>query len=268
MQVDLVLTPIDAPFARYVELAEAAEAAGFGTLWVLDHLSGATFGGATIAECWTLLAALAARTTRIGIGPLVTNCTVRPAPVVANMAATLQLVSGGRFELGLGAGAGAVGPYAAELHAAGLVVPELAERHARVVAVLDACERQWRPEAQRAPELAGFPRAEPVPPVVIGANTATLARLAGERGHGVNVPWFNARRAEVYAAARAAAEQAGRPAPQCSLLVPIEDDWLDDGSARRRGLAEEGITRLVLAVEPTDATVAQLAALPSVPPRS
>jgi F420-dependent oxidoreductase-like protein len=88
-------------------LARHAESAGFERIYVPDHFmpydpSVAVPG--QVHECWTILSALAAVTTRIGLGTLVVGNTYRHPAVVANMAATLDQISGGRLLLGLGAG--------------------------------------------------------------------------------------------------------------------------------------------------------------------
>jgi alkanesulfonate monooxygenase SsuD/methylene tetrahydromethanopterin reductase-like flavin-dependent oxidoreductase (luciferase family) len=79
----------------------------FEHAWLWDHfipLRGPVNGAAL--ESWTLLAALAARTRRLRLGVIVTNNRARPPAVLAKMAATVDVISGGRLEFGIGAGAG------------------------------------------------------------------------------------------------------------------------------------------------------------------
>ena len=91
---------------EYLAMARAAEEVGFDSIWVGDHLlyrgDGQRERGPL--EAWTLLAALAAATERVDLGPLVACAAFHPPGVIAKMAATLAEVSGGRFVLGLGAG--------------------------------------------------------------------------------------------------------------------------------------------------------------------
>ena len=95
-------------FAEYAAMARAAEETGFDSIWVGDHLlydegdRGQRERGPW--EAWTLLAALAAVTERVELGPLVACAGFHPPGLIAKMAATIAEVSGGRFVLGLGAG--------------------------------------------------------------------------------------------------------------------------------------------------------------------
>ena len=87
-------------------MARAAEEVGFDSIWVGDHLLYRGEDGADRGpwDAWTLLAALAAGTQRVQLGPLVACTAFHPPGLIARMAAALAEVSGGRFVLGLGAG--------------------------------------------------------------------------------------------------------------------------------------------------------------------
>jgi alkanesulfonate monooxygenase SsuD/methylene tetrahydromethanopterin reductase-like flavin-dependent oxidoreductase (luciferase family) len=94
------------PWPEYLAMARAAEAVGFDSVWVGDHLLYRGDGRPERGpwEAWTLLAALAAGTERIALGPLVACAAFHPPALLAKMAATIAEVSQGRFTLALGAG--------------------------------------------------------------------------------------------------------------------------------------------------------------------
>jgi len=93
-------------FGRVADLATAGEESGFTSIWVMDHFYQLpALGGAEqpILEAYTLLGALAARTRRAELGTLVTGVTYRNPALVAKMTTTLDVISGGRAVLGIGA---------------------------------------------------------------------------------------------------------------------------------------------------------------------
>jgi alkanesulfonate monooxygenase SsuD/methylene tetrahydromethanopterin reductase-like flavin-dependent oxidoreductase (luciferase family) len=89
-----------------IAIARTAESAGFDSLWVGDHMLYRGDGRPERGpwDVWTVLAALAASTGRVRLGPLVASTAFHPPGLIARMAATIDEVSAGRFVLGLGAG--------------------------------------------------------------------------------------------------------------------------------------------------------------------
>ena len=91
-------------------MARDAEALGFDSVWILDHqlIESDTPGWEGVEhgawDCWSILAAIAASTSRIELGPFVSNTLLRNPALTAKMADTVDEISGGRFILGLGAG--------------------------------------------------------------------------------------------------------------------------------------------------------------------
>ncbi len=96
----------DVRWPEIVSMARAAEHAGFDSVWLGDHILYRDDGRPERGpwDAWTMLAALAAATERVRLGPLVACAAFHPPGVLARMAASIDEVSGGRFVLGIGAG--------------------------------------------------------------------------------------------------------------------------------------------------------------------
>jgi alkanesulfonate monooxygenase SsuD/methylene tetrahydromethanopterin reductase-like flavin-dependent oxidoreductase (luciferase family) len=99
VELGVFVTPDAGDHERTVEQVLAAEAAGLDQVGIQDHPYQRRF-----LDTWTLLSYLAARTERIRLVPDVINLPLRPPAVLGKAAASLDLLSGGRLELGLGAG--------------------------------------------------------------------------------------------------------------------------------------------------------------------
>ena len=134
--------PADAAWTRSVELALLAEALGYDHLWVYDHVETVPRREPTHCfEAFTMLAALSQRTERIGLGQLVTCCAYRNAGLLAKEAACIDVYSGGRLVLGLGAGW-----YGEEYASYGYRFPPAGERLEALEETVQAVRRLWQEE--------------------------------------------------------------------------------------------------------------------------
>ena len=239
------------------EAALAAEAAGFDGVWTWDHLRDADGGTGRVPECLTTLAALAEAVPRIALGSLVLNSGLRHPGIVANVAATIQEISGNRLILGIGAGGGSDLPYAPEQRMLGMEVAPDRERAARTGEAAQVLRRLWAGDASafegehftlRSPH--GYPRPEVPPPIVVGGFGGRMARIAGRFGDGFNTPAGHPRFRELAALARAEYERSGRD-PEGFLLTAfagLDPAYLDRDSPRRQALEEAGTGRVILLV--------------------
>lgn len=183
-----------------VEVARAAEGLGYDSVWVSDHLflDLGKYGGPTrrygALEPLTTLSALAAETRRVRLGTLVLCEAFRPPTLLAKMAATLDVVSGGRLELGLGAGW-----YEPEFAAAGIPFPGSGERIARlgeavriVGGMLAGTPFTFEGRFYQALEAPNDPQPvqRPRPPIWVGGKGGPrLMRVVAEAADGWNVVW-------------------------------------------------------------------------------
>jgi alkanesulfonate monooxygenase SsuD/methylene tetrahydromethanopterin reductase-like flavin-dependent oxidoreductase (luciferase family) len=245
VHLDLLVDPFDATWPQVRDLAVAAEDRGWDGIWTWDHLSGTTHRQEHVLEGWTLLSALASVTSRVALGPLVLNPANRDAALVAQMAATLQEVTGGRLLLGLGAGTGPTGPYAPEQVAVGHEPAHDPDRRAALVDYIGVLRDAW---SGSLGGLGGFLQPEPVPPLIVAAFGPKLGAIAGHVGDGLNthagLPGLEA----LVDSARAAA-----PDPDRFLVTTfagLAPEWLDPASPERRRLDAVGNDRLLLVARP------------------
>jgi probable F420-dependent oxidoreductase len=186
-------------FETIAEHARLAEELGFDSLWVSDHVSlsieryGGPPGEYFAYEPLTTLAALAGVTARPRLGTLVLAEVLRPAGVLAKALTTLDRLSGGRLDIGIGAGW-----YAPDYEAVGLSLPSPGERLARLreaLAILDALlpggPATLDGKAHLVRDATNLPPAlqAPRPPIFVGGKGDRLLRLAAEMADGWNTCW-------------------------------------------------------------------------------
>ena len=142
-----VVTAQAPPWARVVAQWQEIEALGFDSAWLTDHFMTDGDEDAPMFEGWTALAGLAMATSQIRIGLMVTGNTYRHPSVLAKQAVTVDHISGGRLELGLGAGW-----WEREHEAYGFEFPGPGERVGRFAETLDLLERL---QAERRTDFGG-----------------------------------------------------------------------------------------------------------------
>ena len=246
MIFDLQINPGVASWSTIRDAARAAEDAGFAALWTIDHLQGSVMGAPDMPECFGLLGALAASTSSIALGPLVVNVGNRHPAVLANAAATVQSISGGRFILGLGAGGGPNGSAASERSATGLPAPAtVAERHAVLEDALDVLDEMWSPH--REEKYATFPLPIPRPPIVLGVNGERLAHIAGRRTQGVNVRATSDKARDVITAFAAERRRSGMSGEfHATVWDFFDESLLQPGNPKVAEWGSWGVNRVIL----------------------
>jgi F420-dependent oxidoreductase-like protein len=133
--------PDDHLFERIVDIALAAEGSGFDSFWVMDHYHQIGMIGppsAPMLEAYTVLSGVAARTSRIKLGAMVTGVTYRNPAFLAKVVTTLDIVSSGRAILGIGAAWNEE-----ESRAYGYEWPSTAERFERLEDALQICRAMF-----------------------------------------------------------------------------------------------------------------------------
>ncbi|SDG43318.1 LLM class flavin-dependent oxidoreductase [Microbacterium pygmaeum] len=178
------LTPAAANPEAPVLLSQVAEASGLDLVTFQDHPYQPAF-----LDTWTLMSFVAARTERIRIAPNVLNIPLRPPAVIARAAASLDLLSGGRFELGLGAGGfwDAIEAMGGTRLTPGQAVTALGE-------AIDVIRELWDTEERRGVFTDGTyhrvhgakrgPRPAHSIPILIGAYKPRMLALTGRQGDG------------------------------------------------------------------------------------
>ncbi|MEE8337400.1 MAG: TIGR03619 family F420-dependent LLM class oxidoreductase [Dehalococcoidia bacterium] len=177
-QLTFGVLPGGATPEEFLVAAQTAEALGYDSVWVGDHVLWHVFWPEPLA----MLSAASAVTDRVALGSGVLLAALRQPAALAKQTATLQWLSGGRFRLGVGAG----GEFAKEFEAAG--VP-LAERGERLDATLEALRALWSGEPATLHSTAIEVQdavldvvPEPQIPIWVGGRSAPAQRRAGRFG--------------------------------------------------------------------------------------
>lgn len=264
------------------EMALVAEQVGFDSVWVGDHLLFRDPGQPPRApwEAWSVLAALAAATERVELGPLVASASFHNPAMLAKKASTVDEISGGRLILGLGAGWNE-----AEYRAFGFPFDNRVDRFEEAFAIIRTLLREGevdfdgRYHEARDCVLLPPPARPGGPPVMIGTKGPRMLRLAAAHADAWNswFTWYGNRPKglrPLIEAVAAACEEVGRDIATLELTAAVLVQVQDGEVARRggrqeeappvrgspdevadvlRGFAAEGISHVQLVVDPITA---------------
>ena len=223
------------PGGWLASVAEAAEQSGFAGVAVMDHLLQIPQVGRAwdpLPEAWTTLGFLAARTSRLRLGTLVSPVSLRAPGLVAKAVATLDVLSGGRAFCGLGAG------WFEREHAGfGLPFPPPGARVDALAAGVETVKALWAPGTKAfagryasLPETSCYPRPVHDVELVVGGSGRRVLRVAAELADAVNV------RTQVLDEAlprwREACARAGREPRLTVLDTPVVGTDRDDVARR------------------------------------
>ena len=265
------------PWPDYLDLAGRAEAVGFDSVWVGDHLVYDLPDGVTRGpyEAWTTLAAIAAVTERVELGPLVASTAFHAPAMLAKQAATVDAISGGRLILGLGAGWNR-----REFDGFGFPYDRRVSRFEEALAVIAPLLREGRTtfhgEFYDVDDCVLDPRParEGGPPIMLGSNSPRMLGIGLPVVDAWNVWWSvydNSveRFAEVKATVDAVVPAGRTVEATAAVLVtleggrgrvmsesydaPVTTVTPEDLPDHVRGLADAGATHLQLVLDPIDA---------------
>lgn len=240
-------------------VAEEAEAAGFSELTLMDHYFQLQMIGAAdepMIEGYTGLGFLAAVTSKIKLGLLVTGVTYRHPGLLAKIATTLDVLAGGRSVFGIGAAW-----YEQEHLGLGVPFPPLAERFERLEETLQICHQMWSenngPFDGKYYSLAETicspaPVSNPHPPIRIGGNgEKKTLRLVAQYADSCNIMAPDTQTVErKIDVLRGHCDSIGRDASEIEITVMVFQDPLRDPERfldQVRAFAELGVTMTAVA---------------------
>jgi alkanesulfonate monooxygenase SsuD/methylene tetrahydromethanopterin reductase-like flavin-dependent oxidoreductase (luciferase family)/FAD/FMN-containing dehydrogenase len=242
------ITPANRPPQAAVELAQLSETLGYDLVTFQDHPYQPSF-----LDTWTLMTWVAAQTTTIHIAPNVLSTPMRPPAVTARAAASLDLLSGGRFDLGLGAGAfwEAIEAMGGRRLTPGQAVDALSEAIDVIRGIWNTGERGALNAGGEYYSVHGAKRG-PAPahdlPLWIGAYKPRMLRLTGRKGDGW-LPSLSYLQPGDYAASNAiideAAESVGRHPREIRRLANIGGRFDDRSSGFLAGPSDQWVDELL-----------------------
>ena len=254
-------------------IARTADEVGFDSIWVMDHffqIRGVGPATDPMLEGWTTLGFLAAQTQRATLGLLVGGIHYRTAGLWAKTATTLDILSGGRAWLGIGAAWNEE-----ESRALGFPMPPLGERFEMLEEMLQITHALWTGERgsegafngrhYQAGRLLNSPQAlsRPHPPIMIGGGgEQKTLRLVAQYGDAANVFGDPPRLAHKFAVLRAHCERLGRPYDEIERTTLQDIRISADGKTGTRSparivesfgeLADAGVQHVIVSLPDVD----------------
>ena len=257
---EYVGVPPQEAWARTVEIAQRAERLGFESIWLFDHFHTTPDPTDELTfESFTSLAALASVTTRVRLGHIVICTAFRNPALTAKMISTMDTISGGRMELGIGAGW-----KKEEWEAYGYTFPETKERLATLREHLEVITRMLEPGTGRASFEGQYARVDgainlpkpiqqPRVPIMVGGNGRDVTwRIAARFADEINVDGMPAAElAEARQVIRERCEEIGRDPDSMRVSAHLWWAQVDEAPSRvefLRAYRETGVDRVMTLV--------------------
>jgi probable F420-dependent oxidoreductase len=263
-------------YAEIRAIAQQAEAAGFDSIWIFDHLlfrfPDQPTGG--IWEAWTLLTALAEATERVDLGTIVLCVPFRNPAVLAKMADTLDEISGGRLILGLGAGW-----HQPEFDAFGVPFDHKAPRFEEAIQIITSLLREGKVDFTgtyySAPNCELRPRGPSPrgPEILIASSKPRMHSLTARYADSWNTAWLGlpAKLAARRTALESVCAEVGRDPATLAVTVGVSVQYTapgqtleqtpdadkvlfgsaEDVAAGLRAYADQGVAHVICSLEPT-----------------
>ncbi len=240
----LTLPQIKRTWQECRDAAVHADGLGFDSVWVCDHVYGVPRPDLPILEAWSLLAAVAAVTERVGLGTLVTPPLFRNPAMLAKQVATIEQIADGRVIMGLGAGW-----FQPEFEAYGNPFPSLGERMRALDECVQIMKSMWTEQSTtfegqhfRVKDAFCEPKPPRRPPVLIGGTGEKVLMGIAARHADIwnNMAIAQSQLAQKVEALRKRCDEVGRDpetiqvSQQCVVIVEETED------AARAALAKAG----------------------------
>ena len=247
MRIGINPTSIGVSADWWLSAVGDAEAAGFDGAWIWDHFVSRGRKTDPVLECWSMLAAASRETTRIRLGSFVSNVMNRHPAVLARMAATVSELSGGRLDLGIGAGG-----HPAEHEAYGIDFPEPSVRGTHLEEAVEVIRLLFDGgpadhDGPRYPlrEADAFPVPDPRLRIVVSGASPAGARRAARIGDAWTCGADEVERLRPIF--ETAAVEAGRDPASVPIVLEVEVvDALEDLDALAGRWAARSIGELVV----------------------